>query len=191
MDALAEKWNRHFSKISKPAPDAVEVLSENIDLLPQKGKALDLACGLGGNALLLAKHGLDVTALDLSSVAITKLNATAKKYHLNIQTQITDVLKKPLPKARYDVICVSNFLDRSICTDLRDALKEQGILFYQTWTQEKIDESGPDNPDFLLKPNELLSLFTPLRIIYYREEGLNALAESRYRNRALLIAKKS
>ena len=51
-----------------------DALRDNVHLIPQgHGKALDLACGMGGNAIFLAQNSnLDVYAWDMSSVAISK-----------------------------------------------------------------------------------------------------------------------
>ncbi len=190
MGGIMEKWNCHFSQIAEHFPQPAEVLADNTNLLPLKGKALDLASGLGGNALLLAKLGFDTTAIDISDVALTKLMNNAVKHRLKIDSKAINVITNPIPATFYDVICISHFLERTICHNIKEALKPQGLLFYQTWTEEKVDKTGPSNPEFLLKPNELLSLFSDLRVIYYREEGFNAKPDSAYRNKALLVAQK-
>ncbi|HEB99563.1 MAG TPA: SAM-dependent methyltransferase, partial [Thiotrichales bacterium] len=68
---MAAKWDARYRESATAV--ATEVLVENRHLLPAVGEALDLACGLGGNALLLARHGLRTTAWDLSPVAIERL----------------------------------------------------------------------------------------------------------------------
>ena len=69
-----KNWDNVFA--SKNCIDALpcDVLRDNIHLIPQgHGKALDLACGMGGNAIFLAQNSnLDVYAWDMSSVAISK-----------------------------------------------------------------------------------------------------------------------
>ena len=65
MSAEQDKWDRRYSDPANEAR-AAQVLSDNLHLLPTQGTALDLACGLGGNALLLARQGLTVEAWDLS-----------------------------------------------------------------------------------------------------------------------------
>ena len=47
------RWDQRYRETSSE-PQAARVLSDNLRLLPAAGTALDLACGLGGNALLLA-----------------------------------------------------------------------------------------------------------------------------------------
>ena len=76
MDDMMERWNRVYAAADRP-PEPARVLAENAHLLPASGTALDLACGLGGNALFLAREGQTVSALDISPVALAKLDAWA------------------------------------------------------------------------------------------------------------------
>ena len=65
MTELQAKWDEIYS-LASASPVACTLLSEHKYLLPTEGKALDLACGLGGNALMLAASGLSVEAWDIS-----------------------------------------------------------------------------------------------------------------------------
>ena len=85
MDAVISKWDHVYSQYDHMRyPAAAEVLTENDFLLPSTGMALDLASGLGANAIFLAERGLAVTAWDISSVAIDKLSTYAAQQGLNI-----------------------------------------------------------------------------------------------------------
>jgi len=171
-------------------PTASLVLSENKHLLPENGLALDLACGQGGNARLLAEMGLDVLAWDLSPVAIEQLNQFAKSNVLAIDAQVQDVLSSPPEPNSLDVLVVSFFLDRGLCPQLVDAVKPGGLVFYQTYCRDKVNEQGPKNPDFLLSDNELLRLFSSMSLRVYREEALLGSHDQGWRNQALLVAEK-
>jgi 2-polyprenyl-3-methyl-5-hydroxy-6-metoxy-1,4-benzoquinol methylase len=188
---MLTKWDRKYQAADK-AGNAAKVLTENIQLLPvvKKGKALDVACGLGANSLLLAEHGLDVSAWDSSVVAIEKLTKFAKHHLLSISGKCRDVSLNPPEPDTFDVIVVSFFLDRGLCKKLIEALKPGGLIFYQTYCQQKVTEIGPTNPDFLLKENELLHLFSGLNIRFYREDALVGDIELGFRNQAMLIAQK-
>jgi len=187
--SLQTKWDAVYAEREREVT-AAKVLIENKHLLPFEGKALDLACGLGGNAMLLAKNGLDVDAWDLSSVAIERLQQEAKIQNLSITAQVHDVIDNP-PKARsLDVLVVSFFLDRELCATLIEALKPGGLLFYQTYCRDKVSKIGPSNADYLLADNELLSLFAGLRLRVYREESVLGEHKQGFRNQALLVAEK-
>ncbi len=66
------KWDTRYREAHR-VPETALVLSEFQHLLPTSGRALDLACGLGGNALLLAAHGLETHAWDISPVGVERL----------------------------------------------------------------------------------------------------------------------
>lgn len=189
MPDKQQQWNQRYrndNPVDTPSP--AFVLTENAHLLPERGNALDLACGLGGNALFMAKRGLQVVAWDYSRVAIEQLNQLAEHQKVSLQAEVRDVVMDPPEGQSFDVIAVSHFLDRSIISDLINTLKPGGLLFYQTFVQEKVNDTGPGNPDFLLKPNELLELFSSLRKLVYREEGLVGNIKQGFRNEAFLVA---
>lgn len=172
MDALIGKWDRIYSQPGHEACSPAQVLVDNAFLLPEAGEALDLACGLGANAIFLAQRGLAVTALDISSVAIEKLTAHAALQGLNINAYQQKIDCHSLAESKFDVIVVSRFLDRALSDAIIGALNPAGLLFYQTYTREKAGRHGPNNPDYLLAENELLDLFSPLRVVFYRDNGL-------------------
>ncbi len=167
---LRNKWDARYRDAAGPGAPA-RVLAENVHLLPATGDALDLACGLGANALLLAERGLAVSAWDISPVAIERLQAVADERQLPLQTQVRDVARQPPAPESFDVIVVSHFLERALAPTLVAALRPGGLLFYQTFTREGAGNRGPSNPAFRLGPNELLTLFADLRLVLYREEA--------------------
>ena len=186
---LAAKWNAIYQETSTE-PRPAEVLKQHLYLLPESGHCLDLACGLGGNALLLAHAGLSVDAWDISSVALQKLELQAAlQGFLAIQCRQVALHAHCLPSQHYDVIVVSRFLDRTLTDAIMASLKPGGLLFYQTYTRHKLDHSGPSNPNYLLARNELLQLFSPLNIIYYQEYPAIGNLHFGNRNEAMLIAR--
>lgn len=190
MSEAQQKWDARYQQHDGDWPVAADVLTQNQHLLPDSGKALDLACGLGGNALLLAETGLAVTAQDISPIAIDKLQLIAQKLALQINVEVRDVLVTPPAAAQYDVIVVSYFLERALAPAIMHALKPGGVLFYQTWCRQKVADKGPTNPDYLLADNELLTLFADLKLRVYREEALLGDKSQGFRNVAMLVAER-
>ncbi len=188
-DELRQCWNQRYGETQLTQQPA-RVLSDHLHLLPRHGKALDLACGLGANALLLGQQGLETWAWDISPVAIKRLDEAAQQTGLSVHTETRDVILQPPQPDSFDVIVVSRFLERSLAPALQAALRSGGVLFYQTFTKLRVTEGGPRNPHFLLEDNELLHLFAALKVRVYREEGLLGELDSGFRNEAMLIAQK-
>jgi tellurite methyltransferase len=188
---LRAKWDARYHEANAADARPCGVLETFQHLLPSAGSALDVACGLGGNAQLLACRGLETAAWDLSPVAIARLGNLAASRGLPLRAEIRDVLSQPPEPGRFDVIVVSHFLERELAPALQDALRPGGLLFYQTWTREAVDGGGPQNPAFRLAANELLRLFGGLRVIAYREEGIIGDTACGVRNEAWLVASRA
>lgn len=187
--SLVAKWNKIYTSCSLEQ-EPCKVLSENLFLLPSVGTALDLACGLGANALLLAKQGLTTQAWDISDVALSHLQQQADAHAITIKTYAREITAQSFFANCFDVIVVSRFLDRSICNAIIEGLKPGGLLFYQTFTQQKLPDAVPKNPRFLLAENELLQLFSSLKLIYYRENSSLGATQQGLRNEARFIGQK-
>jgi tellurite methyltransferase len=187
---LRVKWDeRHGDSHKQPA--VARVLEENLHLLPTSGRALELACGLGGNALVLAAQGLDVCAWDLSPVAIQRLQGFAKTAGVtNLRAEVRDVEAAPPTPDSFDVIVVSYYLERSLIPHLMRALKPEGLIFYQTFTRLAVSEAGPSNSEFRLEDNELLTLFGELKARFYREENRLGDLTQGVRDVAMLVAER-
>ncbi len=186
MGRDADKWDARYRDTGEMAP--ARVLVENVHLLPPRGQALDLACGLGANALVLAMHGLETLAWDSSAVAIERLRSLARARGVRVHAAVRDVLRQPPEPRDFDVIVVSHFLDRSLTAHLIAALRPLGLLYYQTFTRSRVGDSGPRNPAYLLKDGELLTMFAPLQPLVYREEGRVGNTRSGFRGQAMLVA---
>lgn len=189
MNALQAKWDAIYSQ-APTSPAACTLLASHKYLLPAAGKALDLACGLGGNALMLAAKGLSVEAWDVSGIALQKLQDQARNQQLSIHTRQVNIGPEMLQNATFDVIVISRFLDRALSNAIMAGLNTGGLLFYQTFTRNELDQAGPSNPDFLLASNELLRLFAPLMLVYYQEYAHIGDLLSGDRNEAYFIGQK-
>ena len=193
-DVEAEKkWDKVYvtqdsSDVNLPNP--AEVLLQHTSLLPETGTALDLACGLGANAIYLAKHGLATHAWDISTQAIDKLRTYCIENDITVIAEARDIEEQPPEEDSFDVICVSYYLERSIISNIITALKPKGILFYQTFVQESVTDTGPKNPAYRLQENELITLFSSLHILAYQDYGRVGDLNSGLRNIAMLVAQK-
>lgn len=184
-----DKWDSRYREADLPGAPAT-VLIQNTHLLPHSGTALDLACGLGANSLLLAERGLQTRAWDISPVAIEKLRAIAAQRRLPIIAEVKDVMHDAIPPLQFDVVVVAHYLERSLTRPIIDALKVGGLLFYQTFTRTAVSAEGPQKDEWRLADGELLAMFAPLRPLVYREEGRIGDVAQGFRNKALLVAVK-
>ena len=190
MEEIRNKWNTRYEAVHVPN-QVIDVLELNVHLLSGQGKSLDLACGLGGNALRMAELGYESHAWDISDTAIEKVQEFAEERQLNLKVRQCDVSRVILEPESFDVIIVSRFLIREMAELLSAALKPGGLLFYQTFTQERTElNDGPNNKAFRLEKNELLRLFPGLIVRFYREEGRLGDLQRGFRNEAMLVAQK-
>ena len=189
-EADRTKWDRIYTGGAEKTAEPCEVLAAHSHLLPAEGDALDLACGRGGNALYLAARGFSTRAWDVSAVAIQSLSDVAAHNSLPLMTEQRDVTADPPASGSFDIIVVSRFLDRALAPAICAALREHGLLFYQTFIREKVGDTGPNNPAYRLEANELLRLFQSLHLIYYHEEGNVGDTRRGFRNEAMLVAQK-
>jgi SAM-dependent methyltransferase len=162
------RWNlkhRDAEFLGAPAPFLVECRRH----LP-RGRALDLACGLGANALYLAEEGLQVEAFDWSFEGLRKLASAASEKGLEVGAIACDVTRYPLPRERYDVLVCFRFLDRALWPSMVEALRPGGALVLETFSRRYL-ERRPDFPEeYCLEEGELLAAFaSTLRVARYQE----------------------
>ena len=156
----------------RPAP----WLLDNRDLWPRHGHVLDVACGKGRHAILLAQSGLQVRAIDRSAEAIATLRHDAEKRGLQIDTAVVDLETHPPPslgEVLYDAVLVFNYLYRPLMPAIRAAVKPGGRLFYETFTTRQAGRGHPRNPAFLLEDNELAELMAPFTILRSRDGDID------------------
>jgi tellurite methyltransferase len=95
--------------------------------LPAGGRALDVACGEGQNAVFLAELGFEVRAVDISPVGLAKARALAQSRGVSVDFRQVD-LDEFIPQGPYDVIVCTHYLDRALFPRLEAALAPDGIF---------------------------------------------------------------
>jgi SAM-dependent methyltransferase len=136
----------------------------------RRGRALDLACGAGRHALLLARHGFQVDAVDRDPGALAVLAAAARTEGLAVRPLAADLETFPLPEAVWDLVLDVRYLQRSLAPAIAAALRPGGLLVFETFTVEQARLGRPRNPDFLLRPGELSRMFPGLKTLAFEEE---------------------
>lgn len=167
----------HFHEDStRPA----QFLADNIELLP-RGRALDVAMGLGQNATYLARMGFQVEGIDISPEAVSQALELARKSGITIKAEVADLEGNyHIRKTAYDLIVCFHYLQRSLIPQIKEGLRRGGMVVYETFIVDQARLFGkPRNPEYLLKHNELLDMFRDFRCLRYREgiiEGRQAIA---------------
>ena len=184
-DSLAEWDARYRASGEKPSPEPASFVTEMLPLLP-RGPALDLACGTGRHALLLAARGRHVTAVDGSGAALDILEQRARAAHqplrrvgkivgtaesrAGIDLVQADLEHVALPRESFAAVLCVHYLQRSLFPQIQGALMCGGMLLFETFTRAQLEfDGGPKNPEYLLDCGELRSAFPSLRLLFYRE----------------------
>jgi len=149
---LPRDWDRHYSDASSldftPAPLLVEVA----EMLPA-GRALDLACGAGRNALHLARLGWSVTAVDRSAVAIGLLRERAAGLAIDARVADLEGGGFGIEPGAYDLICDFYYLQRDLFPAIREGVRPGGMF---AGAIHLADGSGRR---FVMKAGELREVF--------------------------------
>ncbi len=122
--------------------------------VPKDGPVLDLACGNGRNGRYFLLRGHPVTFLDIETAAIQDLSA-----HGPAEIVAADLEGPggwPLAGRRFAAVLVVNYLWRPLLGDIVAAVEPGGVLLYETFADGNQAYGRPRNPDFLLRPGELL-----------------------------------
>ncbi len=141
-------------------------------LIASGGAVLDLACGNGRHARFLEAGGWRVEAVDRDAEALAAL---ADRPGIARRQADLEGGTWPYGGVRFDGIVVTNYLHRPLFPLLIDGLAEGGVLIYETFMLGNERFGRPANPDFLLRPGELLEAFVGRLSIVAFEQGEIAL----------------
>lgn len=155
VESDRERWDRKYSAGEGPAHFRPKrLLMENRCLL-SGGRALDVACGFGGNALYLASLGHQVDAVDASGVALTQARAEAARRGLTLNLVQADLRRWWVPPARYELIVVFFYLNRELMPQVAAGLRPGGLLFQANRNKRFLKVRPNFDPNYLLEPGEL------------------------------------
>lgn len=165
-----EAWNcRYAEGAYVPRVDPSPLLGEWLEYIPL-GRALDIACGTGRNALYLADAGYSVDAVDISEVAVERARAEAERRNLDIAWHVSDLDEFEIPASGYQLITVIRYRNPALWPRLISGLADDGWLVIEHHLKTPFPVAGPSTPDFRLDPQELLAAFGSLRVMHYSEE---------------------
>lgn len=137
-------------------------------LIRRGGRVLDVACGHGRHLRYLSSLGFEVVGVDRDASVLDAIGEVA-----GVEIRIADIESGPWPFAPgdFDGVVVTNYLHRPIFPKLIEVLRPGAALIYETFAEGNERYGRPSNPDFLLRPGELLERAEPLEVIAF-EQGL-------------------
>ncbi len=142
------KWNEKYKTLTLKPPSPL------LNYIPtaKNKKALDLAGGLGRNAYELVKKGYVVDLIDISDVAISKIN------NPKINTFCLDLDTYIIPQNEYDVIIKIKYFNLEILKQIPKSLKTDGYFIFET-----IDK-------YPIEKNRFFEIFKSFDIIHFNEK---------------------
>ena len=167
------RWDRRYREEPQRWPGAEEphpFLLEQAHRLPARGRALDIACGLGRNTLWLAARGLAVVAVDVSSVACDRLRTYAAERRLPVTVFCRDLEQEPLPDGPFDLIINTLYLQRDLVPAIERALAPGALLLFATFVEGGLHDPPLVHKEFLLRRGELAEMFPGLETVVVRED---------------------
>jgi SAM-dependent methyltransferase len=164
------KYEQGLPSLEKPDPFFVSAFNQFVaDQFPNGGAALDLAGGIGRHALWLAKKNWQVTVVDISEVAIQKLDEKARQLDLALSLFALDASEYPFETASFDMIVMFYHFDRDICPRVLSALKPGGFLICKSSLSWDTHERTAPTTMGPLAKNEILSMLPELIAIHHQE----------------------
>ncbi|MFJ3878460.1 class I SAM-dependent methyltransferase [Streptomyces sp. NPDC090077] len=114
-DGSRDWWDDFYANRSRDIPFFVDKPDENLASYLERGlltpgRALDLGCGPGRNAVFLAAQGYEVDAVDLSRTAVTWGEERAREAGVDVRFHCGDIFTVDLPPGRYDLVYDSGCL---------------------------------------------------------------------------------
>ena len=171
--AERDKWDaRYRDGAYEGRPHPTALLATWLPRLP-RGRALDVACGAGRNALFLAANGYEVTALDVSVVGLARGRRAAAERGLSIDWLCADLddPERALPTGGFNLIVWARYVHPKLMPYLIARLATGGALLCEQHLMTDEPVAGPTSPGFRLAPGELERSSTGLRI-EHSYEGL-------------------
>lgn len=137
-------------------------------LVPAGTRVLDLACGYGRHMRWFAERGHPVLGVDRAADALQAAAVLGEVLQSDLESA-----PWPLAGQQFGAVVVSNYLWRALFGHIVQSVAPGGVLLYETFAQGNESVGKPSNPDFLLRPGELLHAFSDLHVVAYEDGFLN------------------
>ena len=166
MNVNLREWEERYRSRERVAEDfeaAPTPLLVNTAKRLVPGRALDLACGTGRNALWLAEQGWSVKAVDGSAAAIEVLRRRAGERGIILDTRVADLEggKYQIDRAAWDLVAMCYYLQTDLFEAAKQAVAPRGIVLAIV----HVNEPGEEASSHCLRPGELENYFLGWEIL--------------------------
>ena len=182
-----DKWNQRYAEDSHRKNNPVTLLEDWLPRIPM-GRALDVACGAGRNAVFMAQAGYQVDAVDISAEGLGRARQEAQSRGLDINWIEQDLDKPYQFDTNYDVIIVMWYVNLGLISQLCDCLSPGGYLLCEEHLVTDQQVIGPTNLNYRVAPGALAETASALDILLY-QESIETVAEGEQVASARLVAK--
>jgi len=166
--AEVERWNRILTA-PKPAfntaPNAFLVAMTR-GLKP--GRSLDVGMGQGRNTIYLAQQGWDSVGFDPADRAVATAQDDARRLGVRITTHVARAEDFDWGSAQWDLIVLSYVGAREFTDKTLRALRPGGMVIVEAFHRDAT-KAHPIGGAVVFDSNELLQLFSALRIVHYED----------------------
>lgn len=128
----------------------------------------------GRNAVYLAEQGMNVTAWDYAESGLAKTIMLAKERGVAVSTELVDLNEATWIKAKWDeIVCIFGHfptdLREKTLRGVKEAVKPGGYYLTEVYSHYQLPykSGGPQDLDFLYRPEEFLKVFADWHIIHF------------------------
>ena len=182
-----DKWNQRYAEDCDRKNNPVTLVE---DWLPRLsvGRALDVACGAGRNAIFLAQAGYQVDAVDISHEGLELARQQARSQGPGINWIEQDLDQPYAFDTNYQLILVMWYVDLALITRLCGCLAPGGYLLCEEHLVTGQQVIGPTNAAYRVAPGALREAVSQLDILFY-EESVEPTSEGDQVASARVVAK--
>lgn len=155
-----------------PQRDASPWITRFAHLAPEHLPVLDLACGSGRHTRLFLERGHRVTSVDIDLSDVGDIDGSENT--TLVKKDLEDGSVWPFGTQTFGAVVVTNYLHRPLLPSLVATVASGGVFLYETFGQGNEAFGKPSNPDFLLKPGELLEAVRGILQVIAYEHGEHA-----------------
>jgi SAM-dependent methyltransferase len=180
-------WNTRYKEAEFAyGTEPNDFLKSKIQVCKPNSKILCLAEGEGRNAVFLAEHNHDVTAVDYSEEGLNKLKLLAKQRNLDIETICIDLNHYKIEENKWDaIICIFGHfpepLRQTVFKQVYKGLNKGGVFLMEAYHKDQLNykTGGPQVAELLYSAEELEHDFSEFENISI-ETSIKEIEEGKY-----------